>query len=172
MAAPLAKLAEIWPIAAHTAITPPDADQQFRKRRFLYWATGLVGLTIGMVIATAATMLFADAPFRLAGWMLAVPLLFLPIVWAEWRHYGDMIDLQQLYVREGWWRERLTIAPQVKVQSVEIKQGPITRLLGLSTLHFGIAGGSMAFSALPITEAKAIRDAVLAIAAPVDFSNA
>lgn len=172
MAAPLATLAEIWPLAAQTTISPPEAGQLFRKTRFAYWATGLIGFSIGMLIAMAAAMLFADAPFRIAGWMLAVPVLFLPIVWAEWRHYGDMIDTQQLYVREGWWRQRLTIAPQVKVQSVEISQGPITRLLGLSALHFGIAGGSLKFSALPISEANAIRDAVLAIAAPVDFSKA
>jgi putative membrane protein len=172
MAAPLAKLSEIWPIAAQTAITPPDANIPFRKSSFTYWATGLIGLTFGMIIATSAAMIFADIAFAKAAGLLAVPLLFLPIAWAEWRHYGDLIDAQQLYVREGWWRERLTIAPQIKVQSIEIKQGPLTRLLGLSTLHFGIAGGSMAFSALPIADAKAIRDAVMTIAAPVDFSNA
>ena len=172
MAAPLAKLSEIWPIAAQTAITPPDANIPFRKSSFTYWITGLIGLTFGIIIAISAAMILGDFAFAKAVRLLAVPLLFLPIAWAQWRHYGDLIDAQQLYVCEGWWRQRLTIAPQVKVQNIEIKQGPLTRLLGLSTLHFGIAGGSMAFSAVPIIEARAIRDAVLAIAAPVDFSNA
>jgi putative membrane protein len=172
MAAPLAKLEEIWPIAAQTGITPTDAETLFRKGRFGWWATGLLGLAIVMVIATLATMIFTEAPFRLAGWLLAVPLLFLPLTWLEWRQYGDLIDAQQLYVREGWWRQRLAIAPQLKVQSVEISQGPIARTLGLSTLHFGIAGGSLAFAALPLAEARAIRDTVMARVAPVDFSKA
>jgi putative membrane protein len=172
MAAPLAKLDEIWPIAAQTGITPPDADAVFRKSRFVWWATGLIGLCVGLIIATVAIMVFAEAPFAKAGWLLAAPLLFLPLVWAEWRHYGDLIDARQLFVRAGWWRQRLAVAPLVKVQSVEISQGPIARMLGLSTLHFGIAGGSIAMSALPLPEARAIRDAVMAVAAPVDFSKA
>jgi putative membrane protein len=172
MAAPLAKLDEIWPIAAQTGITPPDAETPFRKSRFGWWATGLVGFSIVMIIATLAAMVFAEAPFRLAGWLLLLPLLFLPLAWLEWRHYGDLTDARQLYVRQGWWRQRLSIAPQLKVQSAEISQGPIARMLGLSTLHFGIAGGSLAFAALPLAEARAIRDAVMATVAPVDFSKA
>jgi putative membrane protein len=171
MAAPLARLDEIWPIAAETGLAPPDAESAFRQSRFAWWATGLIGLTIGMIVAMAATMIFADAPLSKAIWMLAVPLVFLPIVWLEWRHYGDYIDARQLYVREDWWRQRLAIAPQVKVQSADIRQGPIARMLGLSTLHFGIAGGTLAFAALPLNEARAIRDAVMATVAPVDFSE-
>jgi putative membrane protein len=172
MAAPLAKLDEIWPIAAQTGIKPPEAEAPFRKGRFSWWASGLVGFAIAMVIAMLATIAFAEAPLCNAVWMLFVPILFLPLVWLEWRHYGDQIDARQLYVREGWWRQRLGIAPQMKVQSAEISQGPIARLLGLSTLHFGIAGGSLAFVALPLDEARAIRDAVMAKVAPIDFSKA
>jgi putative membrane protein len=171
MAAPLAKLAEIWPIAAQTEITPPNPDAPFRKSRFAWWATGLVGLSVAMLVAVIGVIIFAEAPFSKAGWMLMVPLFFVPIVWMEWRHYGDLTDARQLYVRNGWWRQRLAIAPQVKVQSAEIVQGPIGRMLGLSTLHFGIAGGEMSFAALPLTEARAIRDRVMAVVAPVDFSE-
>lgn len=170
VAAPLAKLAEIWPIAAETGLTAPDVDTPFRKSRFLWWASGLIGLGLAMVVAMFAMMVFADAPFRLAGWTLLVPLLFLPIVWMEWRHYGDLLDAEQLYLHQGWWREKLDIARQINVQSAEIVQGPIARLLGLSTLHFGLPGGSLAFSALPLAEARAIRDAVMDRVAPVDFS--
>lgn len=171
MAAPLAKLDEIWPIAAETGLQAPDAESIFRKSRFAWWATGLIGLSIGMIVAMSATMIFADAPFSKAVWMLVVPIFFLPIVWLEWRHYGDLVDDRQLYVREGWWRQRLAVAPQVKVQNAEIRQGPIARMLGLSTLHFGIAGGTLAFTALPLAEARAICDAVMAKVAPVDFSE-
>jgi putative membrane protein len=102
--------------------------------------------------------------------MLLVPLVFLPLVWLEWRNYGDLVDEHQLYVRQDWWRQKLSLAKQMNVQNVEITQGPIARMLGLSTLHFGIAGGTLSFSALPLDQAKSIRDRVMQIVAPVDFS--
>lgn len=170
MAAPLAKMDEIWPLVNQTGIQPPP-ETPFRKGQFLWWLAGLIGLAIGMAIATAATMAFAGAPFAKAGWMLLVPLFFVPVVWLEWRHYADLADPQQLYVREGWWRQKLYIAPQIKVQSAEIRQGPIARLLGLCTLEFGIAGGTMAFAALPIEQAAELRDTIMAQVALVDYSR-
>ena len=64
----------------------------------------------------------------------------------------------------------MTIAPQVKVQSVEIAQGPLSRRQGLASLRFGIAGGTMEMIALPLATAVAIRDAVMEKVAAVDYS--
>jgi putative membrane protein len=101
-------------------------------------------------------------------------LLLVPVVgflwWLEWRKYGDHVDTAQIYVREGWWRQSLTIAPQVKVQTVEIAQGPISRRQGLASLNFGIAGGTLEMVALPLETARAIRDAVMERVAVVDYS--
>lgn len=171
MAAPLAKLEEIWPITAVPGITPPSAHQPFRKARLIWWATGLIGLALAVLLATAAVVVFTEISFVKAGYLLLLPFLFLPFSWLAWRRYGDMIDDRQLYVQDGWWRQRLSIAPLVNVQSAEIHQGPIARMLGLSTLHFGIAGGNLVFSALPPEQARAIRDQVMAVVAPVDFSE-
>jgi hypothetical protein len=41
----------------------------------------------------------------------------------------------------------------------------------LASLHFGIAGGTLELIALPLETAKAIRDQVMAVVAPVDFSE-
>ncbi|MFN0127522.1 MAG: PH domain-containing protein [Verrucomicrobiales bacterium] len=169
--APLATLDEIRPIVKEAGIAPPEADASFRKSRFAWWAIRLVYLLAGLPIAMWAAMTFADAPFHRAGWLLLVPVAFLPIFWLKWRHYGDRVDDRQLYVRENWWWQRLVIAPQVHVQSIEISQGPLARALGLSTLHFGIAGGTLRFAAVPLPEARAIRDRVMAVVAPVDFSQ-
>jgi putative membrane protein len=171
VAAPLAQLDEIWPLVSVTGLTPPNAEMPFRKSRFLWWTTGLIVPSIGMIIATIATIIFAGAPFSQAGWMLLIPVLLLMFAWLEWRHYADAADGRQLYLREGWWRQKLAIAPQVNVQSAEIRQGPIARLLGLSTLEFGIAGGTLAFTALPLPEARALRDSVMVHVVPVDFSQ-
>lgn len=171
MVAPLATLDEIWPIVLEAGIAQPTEMASFRKTRYSWWASGLVGLTIVMILAMTATMLFAGAPFDKAGWMLLVPLLFVPVTLYEWRLYGDHVDARQLYVRQGWWQQKLDIAPQVKIQSVEIAQGPIARFLGLAKVHFGIAGGSLSFAAVPLAEARRIRDLVMASVAPVDFSE-
>ena len=123
------------------------------------------------MIAMTALVIFAAAPAALVRWLVLLPLIFLLIVWLEWRNYGDLADGDQLYMRENWWNRRLIIARQIKVQSAEISQGPLARLLGLSTLHFGIAGGTLRFAAVPLAEAQAIRDRVIATVAPVDFSE-
>jgi putative membrane protein len=169
--APLAKLEEIWPIAAEARITPPSADTLFREARFAWWGVGVAGLALFVALAIAATVTFTDVPFSRAIWAMLTPLVFLPLAWLEWRHYRDHIDAQQLYVREGWWKQKFTIGAQLNVQSAEISQGPIARMLGLSTLHFGIPGGTLSFSALSIEQARAIRDQVMAAVAPVDFSE-
>jgi putative membrane protein len=64
----------------------------------------------------------------------------------------------------------LTIAPQLKVQSIESAQGPLTRRLGLASLKFGIAGGTLEMIALPLSTAQAIRSAVMEKVAAVDYS--
>jgi len=171
MVAPLATLDEIAPIMAVAGIDPPAADSLFRRGPLRWWFGGIILLALAMAIATVATITFPGAPFRHAGWMLAVPLIFLPMVWLQWRHSGWLVDDRQLYARENWWNRRLTIAPQVRVQSTKISQGPIARLFGLVTLHFGIAGGTLRFVALRPDEARAIRDQVMAAVAPVDFSE-
>jgi putative membrane protein len=171
MVAPLATLDEIRPIMAVAGIDPPAADTLFRRGPLRWWSVGIILLAATMTAATATIMAFTDLPFLQAGWMLIVPLIFLPVIWLQWRHSGWLVDDRQLCARENWWNRRLTIAPQVRVQSAKISQGPIARLFGLVTLHFGIAGGTLRFVALRPDEARTIRDQVMAAVAPVDFSE-
>jgi putative membrane protein len=93
------------------------------------------------------------------------------LYWLDWWHRSDAVDDHQLYARHGWWRQQLDIARQVNVQSVSIRQGPLTRRRGVVTLDFGIAGGTLSFTAIPLAQAMAIRDAVMDRVAPVDFSR-
>jgi putative membrane protein len=171
MAAPLAKLEEIWPIAAVPGITQPPADITMRRALLRWWLVGVILVMPFVLGGMIAVILFAKSSIAKAMLFLLFPAFLLVLGVLQWRKYRDLIDDRQLYVREGWWRQRLGIAPQVNVQSVEIHQGPIARMLGLCTLNFGIAGGSLAFSALSLAEARAIRDRVMAVVAPVDFSE-
>lgn len=170
VAAPFATLGEIWPIASAAMIEAPDAGLLFRKGERAWWHIRFAGLLPVLAIGIVALMIFAGAPIRQAGLVLIVVPILAFLWWLEWRKYGDHIDVTQIYVREGWWHQKLIIAPQVKVQTVEIAQGPISRRQGLASLNFGIAGGRLEMIALPLATAQAIRDAVMERVAAVDYS--
>ena len=166
--APFAKLDEIWPIAAEADIAPPDAALAWRipnKWRWLWEAA--FGTVI--VAGVAAGMQIAGLPI----WTLLI-LLLVPLTWAidwfGWRRHRHATDDTQVYGRKGLFAPKLTIAPQVKLQSVDIRQSPVGRLFGYVDLHFGLAGGSLCLPGLAPDEAHAIREAVTASIVTVDFS--
>lgn len=172
MAAPLARLNEIWPIIAEAGIAPPDEEAAFQRGHFRWWLAGFAIIIPLTIAAMAAVVIFTEASFARSLLLLFIPLGLLLLGALEWRKFGYAEDAARLYVRRGWWRQRLTILPQVRVQSVEIAQGPLARMAGLVSVHFGIAGGALELIAIPRETAEAIRERVLAIAAPVDFSKA
>ncbi len=170
VAAPFATLGEIWPIARAAGVTAPDDTLAFRRGEGRWWtpylffaALILCGPVISLALFTEATIAQTVNIY----WLL-VPWAFL--LWFDRRNYRDALDDAQIYVREGWWRQRLTIAPQVKVQTVEIAQGPIARRQGLASVNFGISGGTLEMVALPLETARVIRDAVMERVAAVDYS--
>ncbi len=171
VAAPFATLEEIWPIAEAAMIAGPDYSTPFRKGRLSWWMSAVLLVLPCILLVIAALMFFAGAPFVKAAGLLLLPIGLGLFFWLEWRQYGDHIDNRQIYVRDGWWRQQMTVAPQVKVQSAEIVQGPISRRLGLAALKLGIAGGTLEMVALPLPTAHAIRDAVMAKVAVVDYST-
>ena len=166
--APLAKLDELWPILREARLHPPGKSARFVQANPGPWIDeGLI--TAGVLTLAAAVASRFVGP---AAW--AIPGLILPFAaysWFDWRNRFHAVDQDQLYVRRGWWNRRLELARQVNVQSVSLTQGPLLRLRGLARIEFGIAGGEMGFSAVPLADAKAIRDQVMALAAPVDFSQ-
>ncbi len=170
VAAPLATLDELWRISQAAGIAAPYGDERLRKGAALHWIVQFALLVPPLPIAVGALVIFTDAP--LAPTLLLLLLLGIAafLFWCDWRRYRFGLDDQQLYLRRGWWRERFTLAPQVKVQSIEIAQGPLARRYGLASLKFGIAGGTLEMVALPLSTAQAIRAAVMEKVAAVDYS--
>lgn len=170
VAAPFATLDEVWRIAQAAAIAAPDGDERLQKGVATYWLTQLALIVPVLLAAMAALVIFADAPMGRTTLLLLLLLLPGALFWLDWRQYRFGLDDHQLYLRRGWWRQQMTIAPQLRVQSVEIAQGPLSRRQGLASLRFGIAGGTMEMIALPLATAVAIRDAVMEKVAAVDYS--
>lgn len=171
LAVPFAQMDEIWPVVSEAGLKPPADDLPFRRgagRAWMIWILPVVLALIGWTISATLALELRLGVIARAYWLLIPAAL---LIWLNWRRYADAEDGAQLYVRRGWWRERLNIVDQVKVQTVEIAQGPLSRRLGLATIHFGIAGGNLHMVAVPLAKARAIRDAVMKNVAAVDFSE-
>jgi putative membrane protein len=88
-----------------------------------------------------------------------------------WRHDRHALDERHIYSSHGWLAPRLDIASRVKLQSVEIRQGPLARRRGYADVRFGVAGGTFEIAGIELEDARAIRRAVLDSIAAVDFSR-
>lgn len=170
VAAPFATLDEVWPIANAAMINAPDENVAFRQGAGGWWLPQFVLVALILCGPVFSLAYFTEATLAQTAnlWWLLVPWGFL--LWFQRRNYRDALDGAQLYIRSGWWRQRLEIAPQVKVQTAEVTQGPIARLQGLASVNFGIAGGTLEMIALPLQTAREIRDAVMEKVAAVDYS--
>jgi putative membrane protein len=170
VAAPLATQDEILRITRAARIELPHEGAHFINGKGLWWAIQFLFLAAILLGIVAALLTIFDA--TLAAYIL---LIILPVLAAiyyfDWRNNRYARDEDQLFVRGGWWQERLMIAPQIKIQSVEITQGPIARYCGLAKMHLGLAGGTMQIIALPLADARALQRAISDVAAKVDYSD-
>ena len=176
---PFARIREIVPVVETTGFTLPGQTAEWhrasRQQRTDSIAIAAVPFAL---LAAAAAWLGNRIPDMPAGWPLlaAVGLAavggFLALrEWHLWRHRRHAVDPRQLFVNRGWLAPRLDIASRVKLQSVEIAQGPLARRRGYADVRFGVAGGSLEIHGVPLEEARAIRGAVLDSIASVDFSR-
>lgn len=168
LVAPLARLDEIWPILREAGLKPPEEDLEFVRPGFAPKRDWIVLRSLGLAAIGLAAHQLA-VPFD---WLVVFPIAWLALRdWLNWRLQASAIDADQIYLRAGWWNRFLVLARQINVQSVSISSNPLERRHALVSIHFGIANGSISFGPLPLATASAIRDQVLAIVAPVDFSR-
>ena len=166
-AAPFAQMEEIAPIVHVTGFAlPPEGTKWHRAdRRYRFDMAALAGLFL--VPATAASAAFAS------NWLWLAPALGLLFTLAEqfwrWRHDFYALGERQLYVRHGWFSPTLEIASRIKLQSVEISQGPLARWRGYASLQLGLAGGKFSIDGMPLAEARRWRSAICDSIAGTDF---
>lgn len=176
---PFAMLEEIASVVAVTGFALPGDSLEWRQAssryRFDKALTAAVPLLLGALLAFFVAPLVPDeAPFNamLPAGVLAALAVFFPLrEHFLWRHDRHALDSTQIYARRGWLAPRLDVAHRVKLQTVEIVQGPIARRRGYANVKFGVAGGKLEIEGVPLAEAQAIRAAVLDSIAAVDFSR-
>lgn len=166
--APFAQRDEIAPVAREARIALPGPDTPWHRPSPRPWADSFAFFGAGLIVV-GLVMAFAG----LSGWF--VPWLALPLAaaghWLSWRRHGWAIEDGQLFVRTGLLAPVVTSAPAIKLQSVEIARGPLGRLRGYVALKLGLAGGQLQVAGLMADTAEALRQAILAEIARVDFSR-
>lgn len=168
--APFAKLEEIWPLVREAGIAPPPQELDWRRPMADPWiAEAVVGIAIALT-AGIGISIARGSPMPLGIALILIGLMVLGS-YVSWRHHRHARDGLQVYARKGSLAPRLAIAPQVKLQTVEIVQGPIARWRGYATLNFGLAGGTLEIPGLPVEEARRLRREIVARIAEVDFSE-
>ncbi|HEY6817229.1 MAG TPA: PH domain-containing protein [Croceibacterium sp.] len=176
---PFAQMSEIAPVIRVAGFDLPDGDTHWHRLspryRFDRALLGALPLALGAIALAAVRPLFpAEASIGSLIGVVALAGIAAFVAARERflsRHDRHAIDGERIYVRRGWLAPRLDIASRVKLQSVEIAQGPLARRRGYADLKFGVAGGTLEIGGLPLEDARLIRDGVLHSIAKVDFSR-
>lgn len=167
--APFARMDEIAPIVGAAGFQLPDETTPWHRASKLHRTDKAVLDSALFVLAAIPTAIFA--PFGLFLIPLGLAVLSVGANLYAWEFRRHAIDERQVYVNAGFLSPTLGIATRLKLHSVEIGQGPLARLRGYATVHFGLAGGNFAMKGVPIAQARALRAAVLETISATDFSR-
>lgn len=167
---PFGQMHEIAPVARAAKIALPPDDLAWLRPTPKAW------IDTGLMISAAIVAIGAAVATTVNGWLLAVPIPLVAIAaglcWFSWKRHRHATALDQVFVRTGILSPQLTTAPKMKLQTVEIAQGPIAQWRGYATVQFGLAGGTLQIPGVRISEAKRLRREVIEAIAAVDFSEA
>lgn len=122
---------------------------------------------VPLAFALPVPMIGIGLSASLANPWLALLYLLVPLVplfsWLHWRAHRYALIGDQLYVRDGFWVQKLTLLPLRRVQSVDIKQSAVSRFIGLADVAIGVAGrsGPVTIHAIPLADALRLRERLL-----------
>lgn len=158
---PFAKLDAIDPVLTEIAIRRPAPEQAWQHSHGIVAIGAYIGATLCAVAGSVA--LSFDQP---VGWvaLFAAPLIALTALIGARRHrWADLGE--QVAIRRGFWKPKMTLLPYTSVQSADLKTDFLQRPLGLATLVFGVPGGSALASheipAIPLGIAQELRARIL-----------
>ncbi|MXP10032.1 PH domain-containing protein [Pseudoblastomonas halimionae] len=167
---PFGKPEEIAPVADAAGLALPPEDTAWHRPRGAHWVDEALLLALFPLAGIGGVLAFS--PIK---WPALIIALLFPVIgtsfWLAWRRHKHATALGQLFKRHGILAPQVTTARTMKLQSVEIAQGPLARLRGYCTVHLGLAGGEFSIPGLAIDEARALRADVLEAIAAVDFSE-
>jgi membrane protein YdbS with pleckstrin-like domain len=129
---------------------------------------GNIVFTIGFLIVASLPAYFSRIPllWLLPAAALVIMLIVIVLVPRRVRSIGYQLRDDDLLFRRGLLFQRFVSVPYGRMQLVDITRGPVSRMLGLSDLHFVTAAASsgVAIPGLTIADAEDLRDHLVALA--------
>jgi len=130
---------------------PRQADVQYSELQGSYLLVSMISLTIfwllaGLFIFLGPEVFRFTIPDGVAKYVYAAVLLiaittFL-LAYLGFRKKGYALRDRDIMYKTGLIWKSMTTIPFSRIQHCEVKEGPIERLFGLSSLHIYTAGGS------------------------------
>jgi uncharacterized protein len=143
--------------------------QALDPRMRTVWAVqGAIGTAVLGLVVTGAVVALAVSDAGTAGWVvgaagaaavIASAVFFgwlLPSL--DYRHFRYEVTELGLYVARGWLWRRWQVVPHARIQTVDIRSGPLLRAYGLVAVHVATAaaGGGTGIPGLASSEADAL----------------
>lgn len=129
------------------------------KARLMWMCTDLL-----RAVPVIALLVLANGPwdwFDLPVWVIAlvgVLLVAFALVVPQWRyavHRWEVTDTA-VYTQTGWWARERRIAPMSRVQTVDHREGAISRLFGLATVRITTASSAGALTIEGLEQQRAL----------------
>lgn len=133
----------------------------------IVYLLNIVPLVIGVCVADWLIMAKVDGPWGIASVVaIAIGLYVITVLPArQYRRWGYALGADSLRVVRGYVFHVDTVVPFVRVQHIDVGQGPIERMKGLSHLVVHTAGTHNSIVTLPgllPDDAAAMRDTIRA----------
>lgn len=129
------------------------------KARLMWMCTDLMRAVPVMVV-----LLLGNGPwnwFHLPTWVLVaagVVLLAFVVTVPLWRYAVHRWEVTEsaVYTQTGWWARERRIAPMSRVQTVDHREGAISRLFGLATVRITTASSAGALTIEGLDQHRAL----------------
>jgi len=129
---------------------------------------GWVVLTIGMVVAASVPVLVSGFTplWAIPAIVLVIMLIIVAFIPRRVRAIGYQLRDDDLLFRRGLLFQRFVSVPYGRMLLVDITRGPVSRILGLSDLHFVTAAASsgVMIPGLLVADAEELRDRLVELA--------
>jgi hypothetical protein len=102
-------------------------------------ALGVTSAVVVLVLAEAGTAAWLVGAVGGAA-AIAIGLLLIWVVPAlDYRHFRYEVTELGLYVARGWLWRRWQVVPHARIETVDVKSGPLLRAFGLVAVHVATA---------------------------------